>query len=227
MAAELANAIALAAAGEFAAAEEICSHVAAHERAGSHVLRASMWRQLGDPARAHMWDQRGHEEADDDVTRCDARIGLIADAIACGDMDASSQGLHALGEPIDDMRVRIRWHWVRAEHALACGDGVAAVSATDQAVRMSTAYNSARHLLKSNLIAAVAAHDAASTIDCAHRAADRQWRYLAWAASRYLATVDGPRWGEWADVLAGSIAGRLTAEQGAVWRANPAVNPRE
>lgn len=227
MAAELESAIALAAAGEFATAEDICSHVAEHERAASHVLRASMWRQLGDPVRARMWDQRGHDEASDDVTRWDARIGLIADAIACGDVEASTRCLHKLGEPIDDMRVRIRWHWVRAEHALACGDGVAAVSAAEQAVRISRAYGSARHLLKSDLIAAVATHDTPLAVACTHRAANHHWRYLAWAASRYLATVDGPRWGEWADVLAGSIAGRLTAEQGAVWRANPAVNPRE
>lgn len=227
MAADLAQAIEHAAAGEFAKAEEICAALAERERAAGYVLVASMWRQLGDPVRARMWDQRGLDEAADDVTRCDARIGLIADAIACGDVDASTQGLHRLAEPIGDMRVRIRWQWVRAEHALACGDVVAAVSAAEQAVQLSTTYASPRHLLKSNLIAAVAGRDTALAIDCAHRAADHQWRYLAWAACRYLTAVDSPRWREWAGVLAQSIAGRLTADQRAVWRANPAVTERE
>ena len=227
MAAELAQAIALAAFGEFAKADEICTGVAEHERAASHVLRASMWRQLGDPARARMWDERGRDEADDDFTRTDARIGLIADAIALGDLQEAATLLRDLGEPTDDLRVRIRWMWVCAEDALARGDHTAAVQAAEQAVQMSLSYGSPRHLLKSNLIAAVAGHNIPSAIDCVHRAADHQWRYLAWAACSYLAGVDGPRWGEWADVLAESIAGRLTTDQGAVWRANPAAKERE
>lgn len=227
MVAELAQAIALAAFGEFARAEEICTGVAEHERAASHVLRASMWRQLGDPARGRMWDERGRDEADDDVTRTDARIGLIADAIALGDLQEAATLLCDLGEPTGDLRVRIRWLWVCAEDALARGDRTAAVTAADQAGQISTTYGSPRHRLKSDLIAAVAGHNIPSAIDCAHRAADHQWRSLAWAACRYLTAVDGPRWGEWADVLAESIAGRLTADQGAVWRANPAVNERE
>lgn len=174
-----------------------------------------------------MWDERGRGEADNDATRTDARIGLIADAIAQGDLQEASTLLRDLGEPTDDLRVRIRWMWVCAEDALARGDRTAAVTAAEQAVQMSMAYGSARHLLKSNLIAAVAGHNIPLAIECTHRAADHQWRYLAWAACCYLTAVDGPRWGEWADVLAESIAGRLTADQAAVWRANPAVNQRE
>ena len=227
MAADLAQAIERAAAGEFAKAEEICAALAEHERAAGYVLVASMWRQLGDPVRARKWDELGRDEAGDDVTRTDARIGLIADDIAQGDLQQAATLLQDLGDPIGDLRLRIRWTWVCAEDALARGDHAKALTVAQQAVQLSITYASPRHLLKSNLIAAVAGRDTALAIDCAHRAADHQWRYLAWAACRYLTAVDSPRWREWAGVLAQSIAGRLTADQRAVWRANPAVTERE
>lgn len=223
MAPDLESAIALAAIGAFGQAHEMCDELAAVQQPAGHVLRASMWRQLGDAERARQWDQQGFDEAIDDETRVDACIGLAADAVAINDLPKAQRILHGITEPTQYQRVHIRWLWVQAELALAKNDVSRATQWAEQAVAVSTAYGSARHLTKSRLILAVARSDTDEAVACAHTAADAQWRYLAWAAATYLGSSGNLHWWNWASDLAEAIAERLNPQQLAVWRANPAV----
>jgi hypothetical protein len=182
-----------------------------------------MWRQLGDAERARQWDQRGFDEAIDDETRIDAHVGLVADAIARGDLQTAQQIMDGINEPPSHQRVCIRWLWVQAELALANTDAAQASQWAEQAVAASMAYGSVRHLTKSRLIHAVARSNTDEAVACLHTAADAHWRYLAWAAATYLGSSGNRHWWSWANDLAEAIAQRLNPQQLAVWRANPAV----
>lgn len=201
----------------------MCDELTADQQPAGHVLRASMWRQLGDAERARQWDQRGLDEAVNDETRIDACIGLAADAIAMNDLPKAQQILHGIAEPTSHQRVQIRWLWVQAELALAKNDVAQATQWAEQAVAASAANGSARHLMKSRLIRAVARSNTDEAIGCLHVAADAQWRYLAWAAATSLGSTGDLHWWNWANDLAEAIAERLNPQQLAVWRANPAV----
>lgn len=89
----------------------------------------------------------------------DALTGLAADAL--GRFDAATAGVLLgragawCGPP--GSRTRVRHGWVRAETALVAGDPGAALVAADEALAGARALGSARHVLKSRLVRAVAA----------------------------------------------------------------------
>jgi hypothetical protein len=223
LAADLSSAIDLAATGSFGQAEALCDDLAQDDVAAGYVLRASMWRQLGDANRAREFDERGSKEARDDETRVDAWIGCAADSLAINDLSSALHILQQVPEPAMWKRVHIRWLWVHSECALAAHERDLATQYADQAIDVSRAFGSERHVTKSQLIGAVARESHDEAVVCLHRSADAQWRYLAWAAATFLAGQGDMRWLGWAGDLAEAIDERLHSAQRAVWRANPAV----
>jgi len=131
--------------------------------------RASWWRQLGWHRRAARWDGaalslagRADPARHADV---DALVGLAADALGQGrlplaghllDRGRSDAADEVSGDGFDALRVRIRWHWVAAEIAMAGGDAAGAVAAAQRAVELAEAGPSVRHRVKSNLVRAAA-----------------------------------------------------------------------
>lgn len=89
----------------------------------------------------------------------DALTGLAADAL--GRLDAATAAvLLCRAGPWcgpHGHRTRIRHGWVTAETALVAGDPAAALAAADEALAGARALGSARHVLKSRLVRAVAA----------------------------------------------------------------------
>lgn len=189
------------------------------------LLLASMWRQLGAPDRAAIDDERALASARTLDQECEARLGLLADAVAAGDLHAHplAESLRTAASP----RVRIRFDWVAAERALLHGDAVLAEQHAERALRTAAEFDSPRHLAKSVLICGVArmGHGGDDEVRaCASTAATQHWRPLLWASAVALGwQPGGDRWLIWAQVLAESIAERCDGEQRAVWAANPAV----
>jgi hypothetical protein len=186
-----------------------------------------MWRQLGDAHRARHWDMRAVMSAHDLDTRLDARVGVIADAIASNDINAAQR---ALRECVHDIaagstRVQIRWSWVQAECALATQQIDEAIHHAQTAVELAKRYESPRHRCKSALILAVARGDGELAESAYRDAHTHGWHYLAWAAATYLANLEPPSqsWLTTSAALADHIAQQLNTEQGEVWRVNPAV----
>lgn len=94
--------------------------------------RASFLRQLGWHWQAHDWDGRAWARAaGDPEAGADALIGLAADALGVGRLAASADLLGRAAVLVDQHpqppRLEIRLAWVRAELAMAGGDGPAAV----------------------------------------------------------------------------------------------------
>ncbi|HEY5856219.1 MAG TPA: hypothetical protein VIW24_19815 [Aldersonia sp.] len=148
--------------------------------------RASWWRQLGWHRRAASWDgaalrlagcglagsglaERGRH------AECDALVGLAADALgqrrlplaarllergrpdeAVGDFDETVGDFDETVGDFHALRVRIRWHWVAAEIAMAGGDAPAAVAAAQRSVELAAVGPSTRHRVKSDLVRAAA-----------------------------------------------------------------------
>jgi len=220
-------AIAYAAAGEFSAAQDVCDQAGSADQPAAFVLQASMWRQLGDAYRAQHWDMRAVTSAHDLDTRLDARVGVIADAIASNDINEAQRELSACAHDIaaGSTRVQIRWSWVQAELALATQQIDAAIRHAQTAVELAKRYESLRHRCKSALILAVARGDDELAEGAYRDAHTHGWNYLAWAAATYLASLEPPSqsWLTTSAALADHIAGQLNTEQGEVWRVNPAV----
>lgn len=183
---------------------------------------ASLVRQVGRHADAAVLDGRAFALAVDAPSRCDALTGLAADALGAGrlalaaDLLARVEGLLD-GEPEDGPLARqvLRRSWVRAELALARGEGPSALAHAAEGVRLAARWPSVRHQVKAALIhaAAVSTADAAAAAALGAaclRSADKAGLVpLAWAASMLLAGVDGA--GDWArarDRYAGVLARR-------------------
>ena len=150
-------------------------------RAHAAVTRASHLRQVGAHGRATAFDavgarlalplagERAPEPGSDGCGTSpaaalgDALAGLAADAIGRWDAASAERMLRRAapwcGVPGDDApvsRTAVRWLWVRAETSLLTGDAGAAVGASATARALATDLGSARHLLKSRLVHAVA-----------------------------------------------------------------------
>jgi hypothetical protein len=222
---DLTAAITAAAHGRLAVARREAQALAQHGDADAWILLASMWRQLGAPDRAAIDDAHALTAATTIDHECEARVGLLADAVARGDLQADP--LPPSLRDAASARVRIRFDWVAAERALLHDDPTTARQHAERARQMAIEFGSTRHLAKSALIHGVATGGvagAAEVRDCAITAATHHWRPLLWAAAVALGwQPGGDRWLAWAHVVAGSIAERCDDEQRAVWAANPAV----
>jgi len=126
----------------------------------AHSTQASFLRQLGWHDKARGWDGQALAVAGDhdDEARCDALIGLAADALGVGRFTASAAALTRARDLLDDApgRLPVRLAWVSAELAMATGDGAAAVAHAEQAVAHADAFGSARHRAKSDVVHAAA-----------------------------------------------------------------------
>ncbi len=125
--------------------------------------RASFLRQLGWHWRAHDADGRAWAQAGGDLEAgADALVGLAADALGVGRLAASAALLERAARLVEAAepppRLEIRLAWVRAELAMAAGDGA---SATDHARRGAELAGAAlpmlrRHRVKSDVVLAAA-----------------------------------------------------------------------
>lgn len=180
-----AAAVALGGQGRFAAAAGLLSGLATDPgtpralAAHAVITRASHLRQFGGQAAAAHLDgigvrlateaRRVEPEAserggDARSALIDGLVGLAADSVAAADSATAERLLSRVDVLAGDVgagmdtgpRPVIRAGWVRAELALLCGDPAAAVRAAAGAVDGARRWGSARHLLKSRLVAEVA-----------------------------------------------------------------------
>lgn len=138
--------------------------------------RASFLRQLGGHAVARGFDGRalalagplteGHADA-----RADALTGLAADALGVGRFALSARLLQRVDLASAAPRCAVRHAWVRAELAMATGDGAGAVGHARRAVELADGLGSTRHAVKSQVVLA-AAHCCEGRIDTARVVAD-------------------------------------------------------
>lgn len=193
--------------------------------------RASFLRQLGWHWSAHDWDGRAWAAAGaDPEAGLDALIGLAADALGVGRL-AISAGLldraARLARRSPTPRSEIRLAWVRAELAMAAGDGAVAVGHAERGVELAEAAAPAlgRHRVKSDVVLAAAlccAGDlsAARTLaDDALAAADRhRLAPLKWALACLLADIGSAAHSP--AVIAGmrDQTAAFVARQGGKWR---------
>jgi hypothetical protein len=238
-------AVALGGQGRYAAAAAVLDDlligpgvppaVAAH----AAVTLAAHRRQLGGHVAARRLDAMGlrlataapPEPPDADGTdalaaRVDALVGLAADAVGTGAAGHAQRLLDAAAEAVrghPGWRPAVRLGWVRAELALLRGDAAAAVAPAGAALELAAAGGSARHVLKSRIVHAVARAVAGgdpgevlAELDDAADAADRVGLLsLVWPA-RYAA----------ADVLEQAPNGVSTANDAAARTAQRSVRGR-
>lgn len=131
-------------------------------------------------------DSGGYARRPDAVdAAADALIGLAADALGVGRTALSTRLLDRctalLDRPVpagsgsggpERPRARVRWHWVRAETALADGRGEPALIDAEAALTLAERGPSVRHHIKSRLLVA-AASSAAGQPDRARALAQR------------------------------------------------------
>lgn len=161
------RAVAAGGQGRYAAARtdlDELTRIAPHGRWRSLALstHASFRRQLGWHWAAHDLDGRAWAAAfGDREAAVDGLAGLAADALGVGRLSASSallrraDGLAGGGVPA---RVAIRLTWVRAELAMAAGDGETAVAQARHAAELAgrAAPLLVRHRVKSDVVLAAA-----------------------------------------------------------------------
>ncbi|MEV0551759.1 hypothetical protein AB0H98_33575 [Nocardia salmonicida] len=124
----------------------------------------SLLRQLGDHAGAAAFDGRaaaialGATGAARAEALADAYTGLAADALGTGRLALARTLLGRVRPLLADAppRAEVRWHWVRAETALAGGEASAALRDAVEAVDLAAALPSVRHQVKSALLVAAA-----------------------------------------------------------------------
>jgi hypothetical protein len=133
----------------------------------AHSTQGSLLRQLGWHTLARGWDGRALALAGGDPeARCDALIGLAADALGVGRLAAAATLLaraDAVLAPADlpdneAERLAVRRRWVGAELAMAAGDGATAVRHAEEGVERARAMAvaSVRHQVKSDVVLAAA-----------------------------------------------------------------------
>ena len=126
--------------------------------------RASFHRQLGWHALARGWDGRALAIAGaDPQARHDALIGLAADALGLGRLAAAAALLERApacsdGVGVLPARQQIRLAWVRAELAMAAGDGAGALTHARHGVELAELAlpGLRRHRVKSDVVLAAA-----------------------------------------------------------------------
>ena len=155
----------------------------------AHCVAGSLYRQLGDFDLAGEHDataQTSHSAA----VRCEAAIGLTADAVGRADAAAARGNLAAAGEQWhpDWWREGIRLHWVAAECALLTDTLDGAGAQLRHALAMAEQHQAPRHEAKTRGFLAVvercAAPDdpivVARSVDLVTRAADTAQTLAAW-----------------------------------------------
>lgn len=175
-----AAAVARGGSGHYAAAAALLDGVRRDPAAGvvlrahATVTRASHLRQLGGHRAAAALDgaalrlvlpdagaprDPGPWGLDRAAAVADALTGLAADALGRLDVATAAALLRRAGPWCGPRghRTRVRYGWVRAETALVAGDPAAALGAAEEALAGALALGSARHVLKSRLVRAVAA----------------------------------------------------------------------
>lgn len=161
------RAVAAAGQGRYASARADLSGLIHDGSAGrwrslGRSAHASFLRQLGWHWRAHDWDGRAWAAAGGDPEAgADALIGLAADALGVGRLEASAALLERAAALVPDAaepRLDIRLAWVRAELAMAGGYGAEAVLAARRGVELAEAALPAlrRHRVKSDVVLAAA-----------------------------------------------------------------------
>lgn len=163
------RAVALGGQGRYAAARadlRILARTAVDPGLRSLVesTRGSLLRQLGDHAGAAAFDGRaaaialGAAGAARAEALADAYTGLAADALGTGRLALARTLLGRVRPLLADAppRAQVRWHWVRAETALAGGEAGEALSDAVEAVDFAAALPSVRHQVKSALLVAAA-----------------------------------------------------------------------
>ncbi|MFC4377538.1 hypothetical protein ACFO5K_25990 [Nocardia halotolerans] len=126
--------------------------------------RGSLLRQMGGHAAAAAFDGRAATTALSATgsarseALADAYTGLAADALGTGRLTLAHKLLSRVEPLLVDAPARcaVRWHWVRAETALAGGEAAAALLDADTAVERAAALSSVRHQVKSALLRAAA-----------------------------------------------------------------------
>ncbi|MGY0503376.1 hypothetical protein ACWZHB_33235 [Nocardia sp. FBN12] len=163
------RAVALGGQGRYAAARSdlrILARIATEPGLKSLVesTRGSLLRQLGDHAGAAAFDGRaaalalGATGAARAEALADAYTGLAADALGTGRLALARRLLGRVPPLLADAppRAEVRWHWVRAETALAGGLAREALSDAHMAAELAAALPSVRHRVKSALLVAAA-----------------------------------------------------------------------
>ncbi|WP_410873728.1 hypothetical protein [Nocardia sp. A7] len=206
------RAVALAGQGRYAAARSdlrISARTATDPGLRSLVesTRGSLLRQLGSHAAAAAFDGRAATLAlgATGVARAealaDAYTGLAADALGTGRLALARTLLDRVRPLLTDAppRAEVRWHWVRAETALAGGRASEALRDAGRAVELAAALPSVRHRVKSALLlaAATAANgDLAKSAELARRVdvdcRENALLPLRWATAMLLAGVAAP-----------------------------------
>jgi hypothetical protein len=158
------RAVAAGGQGRYALAESELAVILRAYRLGrlaslAHSTRASFLRQLGWHAKARGWDgQALAVAAGDPEARCDALIGLAADALGLGRFAASAALLRRARGLLDAAPPRqgVRLAWVSAELAMATGDPTSAIGHAERGVALSESLGSLRHSVKSEVVLAAA-----------------------------------------------------------------------
>ena len=165
------RAVALGAQGRYAAARaELLTLTRARIdpdpalRSRVESTRGSLLRQLGGHAAAATFDGRaatlalGATGAARAEALADAYTGLAADALGTGRLALARRLLGRVEPLLADAPARcaVRWHWVRAETALAGGAAAPALRDAETAVALAAALPSVRHRVKSALLVAAA-----------------------------------------------------------------------
>jgi hypothetical protein len=170
--AALLAAIVLGAQGRYAAA---ATHLAALRRSTDRLLAslaastlAAHRRQLGGHAAARTLDGEAYALAVDLCSapdpdgldaagaRADALLGLAADNLALGRLAAARRLAARAADQDAGWRAEVRGGWVAAEIELAAGRGGEAVVPARHALKTATARGARRHVVKSEIVLAVA-----------------------------------------------------------------------
>ncbi|PWV77604.1 hypothetical protein DFR69_103203 [Nocardia neocaledoniensis] len=225
------RAVALGAQGHYAAARADLSILARTRidpalRSLAASTHGSLVRQLGGHAAAATLDGRAAASARAATgsagaeAMADALTGLAADALGTGRLALAHRLLGRVEPLLVDApdRCAVRWHWVRAETALAGGAAAPALADAERAAELAAALTSVRHRVKSALLVAAAtaasgdlarAAELADAVDLACR--EHGLLPLRWAAAMLRAGVAEP--------AAAQVAAREAADHAARIRA--------
>lgn len=249
--------VCLAASGRYGDALAILAPLAAAPQRGDRwasfaaSTTASIHRQLGRYAVAREFDRSAVAAAEfippnDLEPLADALLGLAADAVGDGDVDAARATWERIAPrteaPDAPWRPQVRTAWVAAEIALLSEDADAALAAADDAVKIAEEARAPRHHAKSLVFRAVALRergDLAGAAEAARRAlalaVELQVLPVIWPAGTVLAAIvaanpdvalyahEGARAADAARRAVGRIASGVPEGLAETWLARPGV----
>lgn len=192
-------AVALGGQGHYARAAVLLTGLLGGERASlAASTLASHRRQLGGHAPARALDALALSSAPpaDSEARCDALLGLAADALGLRRLAQAWRLIELAGRLDAGWRAEIRIRWVRAEVELGAGNPECAVRHAEEAAERARACGSVRHRVKSGMIlgAALAAGDGERACKLlsatAGEASERGLVPLLWPCALLLAELE-------------------------------------